>query len=82
MNWDRVAGNWKQLSGKIQARWGKLTDDHLDVINGKREALAGRIQEEYGISRDEAEHQVKDWERAEDALSTTTTDRPLRASRG
>jgi uncharacterized protein YjbJ (UPF0337 family) len=61
MNWDRVEGNWKQLKGKVIEQWGKLTDDDLDVISGKREQLAGRIQERYGVSRDEAEKQVDQW---------------------
>ncbi len=62
MNWDRIEGNWKQVKGRARQQWGKLTEDHLDVINGKREALAGKIQETYGIGKDEAEKQVKDWE--------------------
>ena len=51
MNWDRIEGNWKQLSGKVRQQWGKLTDDDLDVIDGRREELAGRIQEVYGVSK-------------------------------
>jgi uncharacterized protein YjbJ (UPF0337 family) len=62
MNWDRVEGNWKQVSGKIKQQWGKLTDDSLTQINGKRDELVGRIQEAYGVTRDDAERQVKDWE--------------------
>ncbi|TAH40497.1 MAG: CsbD family protein [Betaproteobacteria bacterium] len=62
MNTDIIAGNWKQLKGKVQQQWGKLTDDDFDVIDGKRVELAGRIQERYGITRDEAEKQVRDWE--------------------
>ncbi len=62
MNWDRVGGNWKQVKGKVMEQWGKLTDDHVDEIEGKREALVGRIQESYGITRDEADRQVRDWE--------------------
>ncbi len=58
MNWDRIEGNWKQLRGKARAKWGKLTDDQLDVIGGKREQLVGRVQEHYGIAKDEAEKQV------------------------
>ena len=58
MNWDRIEGNWKQLKGKAKVQWGKLTDDQLDVIAGKREQLVGRVQEQYGISKDEAEKQV------------------------
>ncbi|MEQ1592545.1 MAG: CsbD family protein [Thiobacillaceae bacterium] len=62
MNWDTVAGNWKQYSGKVKAQWGKLTDDHLDVIAGKRVELAGKIQEAYGLTKEEVEQQIKDFE--------------------
>jgi len=62
MNKDTVEGNWKQLKGKVKEQWGKLTDDDFDVIAGKRDQLLGRIQERHGISRDEAEKQVKAWE--------------------
>lgn len=62
MNWDIVKGNWKQFRGEVKAQWGKLTDDHLDVISGKRIELAGKIQEAYGITKDEAEHQIKEFE--------------------
>jgi len=61
MNWDRIEGNWKQFKGNVKVQWGKLTDDQLDVIAGKRDSLAGRIQETYGISRDEAEKQLAAW---------------------
>lgn len=61
MNWDRIEGNWKQFSGKALEKWGKLTSDNLDVIAGKREQLSGKIQEAYGISKDEAEEQVKEF---------------------
>lgn len=63
MNSDTVAGNWKQFKGKVQTRWGKLTNDTLDVINGKSTQLVGKVQEAYGISRDEAEKQVKEFQR-------------------
>jgi uncharacterized protein YjbJ (UPF0337 family) len=62
MNWDRIEGNWKQLTGKVKERWGRLTDDDLDVVAGRRDQLAGKIQERYGCIRDEAERQIKDWE--------------------
>lgn len=62
MNWDIVEGNWKQFKGMVKAEWGKLTDDHLDVIDGKRDALAGRIQEIYGTTKEEAEQQIKRFE--------------------
>lgn len=62
MNWDIVEGNWKQFKGKAKEQWGKLTDDDLDVIAGKRDQLAGRVQEAYGVSKDEPEKQIRDWE--------------------
>jgi uncharacterized protein YjbJ (UPF0337 family) len=62
MNWDRIQGNWKQVVGKAKAQWGKLTDDDLDVVAGRREQLAGRIQERYGIAKDEVEKQISNWE--------------------
>jgi uncharacterized protein YjbJ (UPF0337 family) len=62
MNWDRIEGNWRQLKGKAIQQWGKLTDDQFDRIAGKREELVGQVQEAYGVSKDEADKQVKDWE--------------------
>jgi uncharacterized protein YjbJ (UPF0337 family) len=62
MNHDRIEGNWKQVKGKVKEQWGKLTDDDLDVIAGKRDQLLGRIQERHGVAKDEAEKQVKDFE--------------------
>ena len=61
MNWDRVEGNWKQVKGAVKEKWGKLTDDDLDVAAGKREQLAGKIQNRYGIAKDEAEKQLDEW---------------------
>jgi uncharacterized protein YjbJ (UPF0337 family) len=63
MNWDRIEGNWKQFKGNALQQWGKLTDDQLDVVAGKRDLLLGRIQEAYGISREETEKQLADWEK-------------------
>ena len=63
MNWDRAQGNWKQFKGKVKEQWGRLTDDSLDVIGGKRDQLAGKLQESYGITKDEAEKQIVDFER-------------------
>jgi len=62
MNWDSIEGNWRQFKGKVKENWGKLTDDEIDKIAGRREQLAGKIQEAYGINHDEAEKQVKDWQ--------------------
>ncbi len=61
MNWDQIKGNWTQIKGKAQQQWGKLTNDDLDIIEGKREELVGRIQERYGIAKEEAERQVDDF---------------------
>jgi uncharacterized protein YjbJ (UPF0337 family) len=62
MNWDQIAGNWKQLSGNVREQWGKLTDDDLARVEGKRDQLVGRVQERYGIAKEAAEAQVKAWE--------------------
>ena len=64
MNWDTVKGDWKQFRGKVKEAWGKLTDDELDVVAGKRDQLIGAIQKGYGIARDEAERQVQQFERS------------------
>jgi len=63
MNEDIIKGKWKQIRGAAQKQWGKLTDDHLDQINGDREKFLGKIQENYGVARDEADKQLKDWEK-------------------
>jgi uncharacterized protein YjbJ (UPF0337 family) len=62
MNWDTVKGDWKQFKGKVKEQWGKLTDDDLNRIEGRREQLAGAIQKRYGIEKDEAEKQVMAFE--------------------
>ena len=64
MNWDQIAGNWKQFKGQAKVQWGKLTDDDLDVAEGHRDQLSGRIQERYGISKEEADRQVDEWIRS------------------
>ena len=63
MNWDRIEGNWKQFKGKAKQQWSKLTDDELDAIAGSREVLSGKIQEQYGISKEQAEQELADFER-------------------
>ena len=63
MNEDQIKGKWKQLAGKVRARWGDLTADDLTVAEGNRQYLSGKIQERYGITREEAERQVKEFER-------------------
>lgn len=69
MNWDIVEGNWNQFQGKVKTQWGKLTDDHLTAISGKRAVLLGKIQEIYGLTKDDAEKQIKGFEkRNEDVI--------------
>ena len=62
MDWDLIEGNWTQFKGNIKQQWSKLTDDQLEVIAGKREYLAGKIQVMYGIDKFEAEYQLSDWQ--------------------
>ncbi len=66
MDWNRVEGNWKQLKGRAKQQWGKLTDDDLAAANGRRDELAGKVQERYGIAKDAARKQVDDWARNAD----------------
>ena len=62
MNEDTIKGNWKQFKGNLKEQWGKLTDDELDVIAGKRDQMLGKLQERHGIARDAAEKQLKEWQ--------------------
>jgi uncharacterized protein YjbJ (UPF0337 family) len=64
MNEDRLKGNWKQMKGKAKAQWGKLTDDDLNVIEGRREEFVGKLQERYGISKEEANRQCDEFEKS------------------
>ena len=61
MNWDRIKGNWKQFTGQVKSQWGKLTDDDMTVIAGKRDQLAGKLQERYGYAKDRVEKEVDDF---------------------
>ncbi|MFD0858890.1 CsbD family protein [Roseovarius aquimarinus] len=61
MNWDTIKGNWNQMTGEAKAQWGQLTDDDLQEAAGEREKLVGKIQERYGVAKDEAERQVDDF---------------------
>jgi uncharacterized protein YjbJ (UPF0337 family) len=71
MNWDRIEGNWKQFKGNALQQWGKLTGDQLDVIAGKRDLLLGKIQETYGITKDETETQLAEWETRMQAIGAS-----------
>ena len=61
MDWNRVEGNWKQVKGKVNEKWGNLTDDDLTAINGQRDQLEGKIQERYGLAKDKVRKDVDDW---------------------
>ena len=74
MNWDRIEGNWQQFKGNVKQQWGRLTDDQLDVIAGKREHLAGKIQVMYGIGKDEAENQLSDWQKNQKNIDGSNND--------
>ena len=78
MNSDQMEGKWKQMKGSMKSRWGKLTDDDLTVIEGQKDQLVGRIQERYGLARDEAQRQVDEWNRAN---ADTERDAELRRER-
>jgi len=75
MNWDQIEGNWKQFKGNVKQQWGKLTDDQLDVVAGKRNKLAGKIQEAYGVSKDEAEKQLADFQKSMKEISHVKSDK-------
>lgn len=62
MNWDQIQGQWQQAKGKLREKWGKLTDDDLDVIAGKRDQLVGLLQKRYGAAREEIERQISQFE--------------------
>jgi len=78
MNADQLKGKWKQVKGSVKERWGKLTDDDIDVIDGQSEQLIGKIQERYGILRDAAQKQVDEWDSA--ASADADPDRKRRVS--
>ena len=61
MNWDIIEGRWEQAKGSVKEQWGKLTDDDLMEIRGDRQQFVGKVQERYGIARDEAEREVDNW---------------------
>lgn len=63
MDWEHIERNWKQLKGSVQHQWGKLTDDHLDMIAGNRNQFAGKIQEVYAITKDDAQKQLSAWQK-------------------
>jgi uncharacterized protein YjbJ (UPF0337 family) len=82
MNWDQTEGKWKQLKGSVKEHWGKLTDDDLTVIAGNRDKLVGRVQERYGIAKEEAQKRTDEWLKSvrdteyEEHREKTRTSRP------
>lgn len=74
MNWEQIQGNWKQMAGKVREKWGKLTDDDMTVIAGKREQLAGLLQERYGIAKEVAERQLDEFTKSMAAKTAAVTD--------
>jgi uncharacterized protein YjbJ (UPF0337 family) len=74
MNSDQIEGKWKQLKGSAKEKWGKLTDDDLNVIAGKHQQLEGKIQEKYGITKEEATKQVREWMAATHDADTNDTE--------
>jgi uncharacterized protein YjbJ (UPF0337 family) len=63
MDWNQIQWQWKQLKGKAKTKWGKLTDDEIDVVEGRRDDLVGKIQQRYVIAKEQAEREVDDWMR-------------------
>jgi uncharacterized protein YjbJ (UPF0337 family) len=80
MNWDQIDARWKQLKGALKMKWAKLTDDDLEFIAGKKDQLVGKIQERYGISKEEAQKQVETWEPAMPGASESDAARERKVS--
>jgi len=72
MNWEQIEGNWKQFKGGVKEQWGRLTHDQLEVIAGKRDLLAGKIQEVYGLGKEAAEKQIAEWQGAQKTTTKET----------
>ncbi len=80
MNSDQFEGKWKQLKGSVKQRWAKLTDDDVTAMSGKKDELVGRLQERYGITKEQAVKEADEWARAANTgLDTTTTPRSNQA---
>jgi uncharacterized protein YjbJ (UPF0337 family) len=77
MNWDQIEGNWKQFMGHAREKWGKLTDSDFETAAGRKDQLVGRIQERYGIAKDEANRQVDEWAKTMKDENRTTTARNM-----
>jgi len=75
MNWDQIKGNWKQMSGKVRERWGKLTDDDLERAKGSQEQMIGALQERYGYTKEQAQREVDDFSRSLSKPSASSSQR-------
>ena len=73
MNWDQTEGKWKQLKGSVKEQWGKLTDDDLTQIAGNKDKLVGKMQERYGIAKEEAQKRADDWLKSQRDMDTQET---------
>jgi len=73
MNWDQIEGKWDQIKGSAKQRWAKLTDDDLTYIHGKRDELIGKVQERYGIAKEEAQKQADEWLRMSASPGSAST---------
>jgi uncharacterized protein YjbJ (UPF0337 family) len=73
MNWDQVEGKWKQMKGSMKQKWGKLTDDDLDYIAGSRDKFVGRLQERYGVNKEEAQKQADQWLKTHPEIEPATS---------
>jgi uncharacterized protein YjbJ (UPF0337 family) len=82
MNWDRIEGDWKNFKGKIREKWGKLTDDDIDVIGGKKDQLVGRLQERYGYTKDRIDDEINSFCVECEGPVTRPTDAEMRDARG
>jgi len=82
MNTEQMEGKWKEMKGALKAKWGKLTDDDLKIIEGNRDQLVGRIQERYGLAREAAQKQVQEWKRTQSDFDSETSDRELKHRAG
>ena len=70
MNWEQAKGAWNQLKAQVKAKWSRLTDNDLEIIGGKRDQLVSKLQERYGVPREEAERQVNQWDPAIDLIAS------------
>lgn len=74
MNWDRIEGHWKQAKGTLQEHWGRVTNNYISMIDGRRMKQLGEIQTTYGIARDQAMHQVRVWKKGNKRLTVVSPD--------